>query len=134
MAQQGSGETFVTSMSDSTRLLAFEHGAVPYPVTIVAATEHAGSTSLPAGMLLGLVSASGKYTLYDDGASDGTENIVDVVILGESVDATSEVQAVAYHAGYFYNDAVVGDNKAAFVTGIAENLGRINLVTRTYPR
>lgn len=134
MSQQGSGETFVTSMSDSTRLLVFEQGSVRLPVTIVAGTEHNSSSSLPAGTLLAKVTASGKYGIYDDGASDGTENMADVVVLGESVDATAEIQAQAYHAGHFYADAIVGTNRAAFITNIAEAHSRINLHTRAYPR
>lgn len=58
-----------------------------------------GAGDLPAGQVLGKVTASGNYVAYDPGASDGSE--VAAAILYGAADATDgAVQAVAvtYHA------------------------------------
>lgn len=57
-------------------------------VTIVAGT---GSNQVVAGTVLGKVTASGKYALYDDDNVDGTE--VAVGVLTHTVDSTDDVTA-----------------------------------------
>lgn len=47
----------------------------------------AGSGVLPTGTVLGKVTASGKYGVYDNAATNGTE--VAAAILAEAVDATT---------------------------------------------
>lgn len=39
-----------------------------------------GTAGLPAGQLLGIVTASGSYAIYAPGASDGTETVAGVLI------------------------------------------------------
>ncbi len=55
-------------------------------VTIVS-----GSTGLVPGLVLGKITASGKYAPYDDDNADGSE--VAAAILLEAVDATADVAA-----------------------------------------
>lgn len=50
-------------------------------------TVVSGAGAIAVGMVLGKITASGKYTPYDDGNSDGSETAVCVAL--ESVDATS---------------------------------------------
>jgi hypothetical protein len=64
-----------------------------------------GEGVLARGAVLGKVTASGKYALSDDGASDGSQT--PAVILGIDVDATSgDVTAFGYEAGEFNEDAL----------------------------
>ncbi len=51
----------------------------------------AGSAGLVPGLVLGKITASGKYAPYDDDNADGTETAV--AILLEAVDATADVSA-----------------------------------------
>lgn len=57
-------------------------------VTIVS-----GSGVIPAGMVLGKITASGKYKPYDDDNGDGSETAVAIAYAG--VDATSADKEVA---------------------------------------
>lgn len=59
-----------------------------------------GAAELPAGSVLGRITASGVYVLSDAAAADGSE--VPTCILAEAVDArTSDESAHAYFAGEF---------------------------------
>jgi hypothetical protein len=74
-----------------------------------------GQGALVRGQELGKVTASGKYAIYNPGASDGTETLS--AILGADVDATSADQATfAYVIGEFNASALTGDYTA--YTGI----------------
>lgn len=55
-------------------------------VTIVS-----GCAPATAGTVLGKITASGKFTAYDDGLANGAETAV--CVLAETVDATSDVTA-----------------------------------------
>lgn len=75
-------------------------------------TVISGAGVLEAGQILGKISASGKYTAYDDAATDGSE--VAAGILYAQVDATSadaKALSVVRHA----------EVKSAFLTGSDEN-------------
>lgn len=68
-------------------------------------TVAAGAGVLPAGAVLGQVTATAKHVLSVAAAEDGSETLD--VVLGESVDATAaDATAVAYLTGEFHADAL----------------------------
>lgn len=73
-------------------------------VTIVS-----GEGVVPVGMVLGVVTASGKYAQYDDGNGDGSETAVAIAL--ESVDATSADAecAVMIRLGEYKTDLLAWD-------------------------
>ncbi len=58
-----------------------------------------GGMRLPRGAVLGRINDSGLFTLSKLRASDGSQ--LPVAILAEDCDATTDTQAVVYHAGEF---------------------------------
>ena len=89
-------------------------------VTIDSSAVDSGATvtnQLRRGLLLGKITASGKYAQFDDEASDGTEVSADAVVLAESVvltdpedsESTVDVIAVVVYAGCLHSDAILGD-------------------------
>ncbi|EPG4773439.1 head decoration protein [Pseudomonas aeruginosa] len=96
-------------------LLSEGAGSISREQVTLAATAKA----LPAGQVLGIVTASGQYAPYDDAATDGTE--VAVAILYASKPASPDPQAVTVIARLAevidvaltgLNDAARGDLKA----------------------
>lgn len=87
----------------------------------------------PAGAVLGKITASGKYTLYDNAAADGTE--VAAAILYDDADATAaDVAAVAHVRGPAIVTAAeltfdAGQNAAAQTAALAD-LAAIGLIAR----
>lgn len=99
MAIPGYGTTYT---NDPTAVLASQHGYITIPVTVAS-----GEGECEKGQVLGIVTASGKYAKYDDGAADGTE--VAVAILADKVDATSSDQLCnAYVRGLFVTARLTG--------------------------
>jgi len=86
----------------------------------------ASGQTLEAGSVLGKVTASGKYAIYDNGAADGTE--VAVALLVEGVDASAaDADGVAIVRGVAeYNLAEVkwdtGALQAEIDAGVADLL------------
>lgn len=99
----------------------FDAGTMPQPDDLIIVgnplpvdkgiTIVAGAGSLARGVVLGKITASGKYTAYSDAASDGSQTAV--CILGRSVDATTYDQPTfAYFAGRFNANKVTGEDAA----------------------
>jgi hypothetical protein len=84
-----------------------------------------GSTPItyPAGHVLALVTASGKYVEYDNVGSDGTETAKAVLYDGVTVPATGDLKAVVIARDAelvkaelsWFTGAVDADKNAAFV-------------------
>jgi len=76
------------SVTPRTFLLDGDH-VIVVPVTIAStardnyeedgSTAHTPTTTLRPGLVLGKITASGKYAQYDDGAADGTETAVGIL-------------------------------------------------------
>jgi F0F1-type ATP synthase epsilon subunit len=80
--------TYTEPSRNFTFLLSEGNGTISREkVTIVA-----GCAPATAGTVLGKITASGKYTAYDDGLTSGAEDAV--AVLAETVDATADVSAV----------------------------------------
>lgn len=80
-------------------LLAGDQPRVEEEVTILSGQD------LERGAVLGIVSASGKWILSDDGAVDGSE--VPRGVLAETADATGgDLEAVIYRTGEFAESEV----------------------------
>lgn len=74
--------------------------ALTTPVTIIT------GQNLARGAVLGIITASGKATLCDKTANDGSETAKH--ILAEAVDATaSDLPGVAYETGVFNPEALI---------------------------
>lgn len=84
-----------------------------------------GTPALEAGEIVGKVTASGKYTVYDDGAADGTETAAGVLV--GAVDASAaDAEAVVIVRDAEVVDSLVtvqtGADRAAAITDL-ESLG-----------
>lgn len=84
-------------------------------------TIAAAAGAMVAGTVLGKITASGKYTAYNNGASDGTEVAAGVLYIGVP-DSAADQKAVAIvrHAEVF----------GAAMTGLDAN-GTADLATKT---
>lgn len=78
-------------VSAETSLVDTEIAASPSTLVKRGVSLVPGAGILPAGTVLGQVSASKKYTVYDDGADDGTQTAVGV--LYQAVDTGSDENA-----------------------------------------
>ena len=100
------------------------------PVILASTARDSGNTpttTLREGLVLGKITASGKYAQYDDSASDGTE--VADLILAEQVDLVNpQTNAAADSPGLTVYEARV-ENGA--LIGIDAN-GRADLAGRIY--
>ena len=87
----------------------------------------AGSGVLPTGTVLGKVTASGKYGVYDNAATNGTE--VAAAILAEEVDATAaDVRGAAVvrlakiaPGGLTWKTSLTSGDKSAGLADLAQN-------------
>ncbi len=73
-----------------------------------------GAASFSAGTVLGRITATGKYTLHDSEASDGTQNAI--AILHEYVDVTSADEMARINVR---NCEVAGD-RLTYKSGITD--------------
>jgi len=90
-------------------LLFDSEGIEHFVVTIDKTAEDAGSpngvTYLRKGLLLGKVTATGRYKQFDGAAVDGTQLEEDMVILKQDIEVTptgEHTVAASYKAGNFY--------------------------------
>ena len=60
-----------------------------------AITLVAGAGDLKTGTVLGKITASGKYTQFDQDASDGSEDAAGVLVLDADASGSDDVEAVA---------------------------------------
>ena len=79
-------------------------------VVIATAARYSSGTALPQGLLLGKITASGKYVEFVGGASDGTQLDAAAVVLVEPVDVVDgDVVATVVYEGTLKGDGIVGD-------------------------
>lgn len=84
---------------DQTELIAGDHYSQS-PITVVS-----GTAAMVKGQLVGMVTASWKYTDYDPAAADGSE--IPRAILNEDVDASAaDVSTNALFAGVYNADQI----------------------------
>lgn len=91
---------------------------VEIPITVVD-----GQAALSRGQVLGKVTASGKYAVYDDDATDGTEVAAGILVSDIPEADGGDVPASMYVMGQFNVDAVVGltaPDSTAKTAGIAD--------------
>ncbi|MBI5646686.1 MAG: head decoration protein [Ignavibacteriae bacterium] len=82
-------------------LLGGDHPTVTLPITLVS------GQNLTAGTVLGRITATGKFTAYDNTAVDGSGTAV--CILGEDCDASGgDEKTFAYWHGEFLESALTG--------------------------
>lgn len=94
---------------NTTALRAGDFPMLSRPVTILAGSNTTG-TPLPRGTVLGVITASGKYTKSLSAASDGSQ--VPKAILAEDIDAgAADTVGPAYFTGEF------ADFRMTFGTG-----------------
>lgn len=77
--------TFTESYNAGEFLVSEANGTLSREVVTVVA----GSGVIPVGMVLGKITASGKYKPFDDDNTDGSELAAGLCIAYQSVDATS---------------------------------------------
>lgn len=83
--------------------------------------------NLAAGTVLGKITASGKYTLHDNAAADGSQNAA--AILYDATDATSADMpcvvisrlAEVADAKLIFKSGISAPNRAAAITALATN-------------
>lgn len=94
----------MTTSATRTRLnliASHDYGPVEIPATIVA------GANLAAGTVLGRITSSGKLTAYAEGASDGSQTPV-AVLLEDAPAASADVVRVVGFAGVYREANVVG--------------------------
>ncbi len=100
----------MTQDNTITQLFAGDFPRVVKPLVIAS-----GSGLLAKGTVLGKVTASGKYSKYDNTKSDGTE-VAKLILAEDADDATSaDVNAIAFASGHFNSAALTGYDVAAGV-------------------
>lgn len=94
------GSLGVTSTThDDTVLIAGDHYSQS-PITVVS-----GTAAMVKGQLVGILTATFKYTDYDPAAADGSE--IPRAILSEDVDASAaDVDTMALFSGVYNADAI----------------------------
>lgn len=120
--------TFTEPNRSFEALLSEGNGAISREtVTIVS-----GAGVLDAGTVLGKITASGKYTGYDDGNSGGSNAAV--AVLAQAVDATSAdvtATAITRLAEVKYDQLVwIAANDATSKTAAVVNLKTVNIICR----
>lgn len=124
-----------STLGDLDRLVASTVGLELRPAVILATTEDAASengvTFLRRGLLLGLITASGKYTTFDDGHGDGSQLSAGAVVLAENVqlDGSTDATASVIFKGTVYTDAVIVDQSTIATLTLAD-VQRLSFVTR----
>ena len=101
----GGGSTFVVSGNEF--LLSDHYACVN--VLIASAARDGTSTTLRKGLVLGKITASGKYAQYDDAAVDGTETAVGILL--ENVNLLDEGGAAQDAAGVLVVHGIVDNSK-----------------------
>ena len=97
------------------QILALNEGADT--VSVVFAQDADASADIAAGTVLGEVTASGKYSEYDDENEDGTEVAVGVLKtqIAKADVIAGDVEVAMYYTGSFRTDQLVGLDAAALV-------------------
>ncbi len=72
------------------------------------------ATDMLAGTVVGRITASGKYALYDDGNADGTEDAVGI-ITEDVLAAAADVLGRFLVKGAVYDAKLIAEDAAAFV-------------------
>jgi len=101
----GGGSTF---MVDGNEFLLSDHYAC-INVVIASTARDGTSTTLRKGLVMGKITASGKYAEYDDGASDGTETAVGILL--EDVNLLDENGTARDAAGVLVVHGIVDNSK-----------------------
>lgn len=83
---------------------------VEVPIIIVS-----GQAALTRGTVMGKVTASGKYAVYSDAASNGTEVAAGILALDTDAASGGDVAAFMYVTGEFNSAACAGYDAAAAV-------------------
>lgn len=108
-------------------------GPINIPIVISSAARDAGNTGLTTtlrrGLLLAPITDGGLYAEFDIDAEDGTEISANVVVLMDNIDVLPglNVASVGGHNGYFYADAIFGNEDDDLVL---EDVQRLNFITR----
>ena len=108
-------------------------GPITVPIVLSANARDAGNTGLTTtlrrGLLVAPITSSGLYAQFDIAAEDGTEISANVVVLMDNVDVLPELNVASFggHTGYFYADAVFGNEDSDLVLA---DVQRLNFVTR----
>jgi hypothetical protein len=93
----------------------------------IAITVAPQTTEVPAGTVMGQITANKQYDPYDNAKSNGTETAK--VILGEAVPASTEaLVATAYIKGIFYEDKLQGLDAGALVDLFARAVDGIIII------
>lgn len=84
------------------------------------------NTTMPAGTVLGQISANGKYAAYDDAATDGTETAAGILYapLSHDENTTQDVTGVVIN-----KDAEVRADDLVWEEGVDESGGTADLLT-----
>ncbi|OOB91194.1 head decoration protein [Rathayibacter sp. VKM Ac-2630] len=99
-------------------------GTVTLTSSGLTAGTHYPSGHLPSGTKLGRITASGKYGLYDDAATDGRQTLVGHLLTGQKVGSGDIVVPILVHGR-------VNESKLPFAidaAGKADVAGRIQYI------
>lgn len=105
-------ELMTTSTVTIDHLIAGDHPPVMIPVTIVEESTDADVGTVARGTVLGRITASGKYRLYDAGNTDGSEAARVILVHDITASANAEEKVLAYAHGEFNEAELTGIDAA----------------------
>ena len=86
-----------------------------FPMTSKGGTLISGAGAYVRGTVLGLITASQKYTIVASGAADGSENPA-AVLLADADSTSADVECVFAESGKFAEDHLVFDGADTIAT------------------
>lgn len=85
-----------------------------------------------AGQVLGKITASGKYTYYDNGASDGTQAAAGIALApADATDGDVKIAFIARDAEVNYNELVFAELSPLDTAAAVTDLLALGIVCRT---
>lgn len=103
---------------DDQSWLASEHGTsnartLTLKISTLTAGTHYPTGHLPSGVAVGIITATGKAGLYNNAASDGTQNLVGFVLTAQKIGTADVVVPVMTHGAVIEANLPFAVNAAA---------------------
>lgn len=122
----------MTTYTEATRAAEIIRSEAPGTLSRETVTVVNGTAAFAAGMVLGKVTASGKYALYDDDNNDGTETAAAIALEACDASGGDKTCAVLFRLAEYKSDLLVwaGTNDAGDKTAGLADLAAKYLIGR----
>ena len=121
----------MTVLTEARRTGEFIHSEANGTISREEVTIAAAAPALKAGAVLGIIAASGKYTVYDNTASDGTQ-VAAAVLYSAVADSASDQKAVVIRRHAEVNGNLIdwGSNDSTGITAGTADLAALSILVR----